>query len=359
MQACATRGGSGDQEGAEQQIREWGGHRGDPHLSRWFPTTTSFSSTMLGCWSCRSRVISRRLLTGIPAGSNCHCLEQGPGRSCPPQEPPPLLHYHPSRCPSAPSSTPRFHLSGCPGPGLEEQHRPRAQDQKTNAVFIVTPPLSPSVPQPHALPVSRCGQMGCGPLSPPPESHMAALTHDSVGSLSDPVQLLELLNAPASSQLEANGRSEAALGRPSALCHRDTPPPRVTGVHPPHRADPALKDQTGVLEAPPGAASGAEAAPPALGRAPRGAPWPGCPRLRRHRTLPGAAALSPGPGPTPSPGPEASATLFQLPPGPRSPCRLPAPRRTRLPAGAGAAAAAALRPGRSPPWWPRAASHAP
>lgn len=77
MQVCANRGGSGDQEGAEQQIREWGGHGGDPHLSRWFPTTTSFSSTMLGCWSCRSRVISRRLLTGIPVGSNCHCLEQG------------------------------------------------------------------------------------------------------------------------------------------------------------------------------------------------------------------------------------------------------------------------------------------
>lgn len=46
-----------------------GGWRGHSHLSRWFPTTTSFSSTMLGWWSSSSRVISRRLLTGIPGDS--------------------------------------------------------------------------------------------------------------------------------------------------------------------------------------------------------------------------------------------------------------------------------------------------
>lgn len=37
------------------------------HLSRWFPTTTSFSSTILGWRRRRSSVISRRLLTGTPA----------------------------------------------------------------------------------------------------------------------------------------------------------------------------------------------------------------------------------------------------------------------------------------------------
>lgn len=36
------------------------------HLSSWLPTTTSFSSTMLGCLSLSSRVISLRLLMGIP-----------------------------------------------------------------------------------------------------------------------------------------------------------------------------------------------------------------------------------------------------------------------------------------------------
>lgn len=295
MQVCATRGGSGDQEGAEQQIREWGGHGGDPHLSRWFPTTTSFSSTMLGCRSCRSRVISRRLLTGIPAGSNCHCLEQGPGRSRPPQEPPPLLHYHPSRCPSAPSSMPRFHLSGCPGPGLEEQHRPRAQDQKTNAVFIVTPPLSPSVPQPHTLPVSRCGQTGCGPLSPPPESHMAALTHDSVGSLSDPVQLLELLNAPASSQLEANGRSEAALGQPSALCHRG----HATSTG--DRSPPASPGRPGAYG--PNGRFGSTARSGVWGRGGSSSPGPGSPRSPLSRLPPAPQAPHAARGSRPLIGP--------------------------------------------------------
>lgn len=36
------------------------------HLSRWLPTTTSFSSTMLGWRRRRSSVISRRLLMGMP-----------------------------------------------------------------------------------------------------------------------------------------------------------------------------------------------------------------------------------------------------------------------------------------------------
>lgn len=40
------------------------------YLSRWFPTTTSFSSTMLGWWSFSRRVISRRLLMGMPARSS-------------------------------------------------------------------------------------------------------------------------------------------------------------------------------------------------------------------------------------------------------------------------------------------------
>lgn len=37
------------------------------YLSRWFPTTTSFSSTIFGWRRRRSRVISRRLLMGTPA----------------------------------------------------------------------------------------------------------------------------------------------------------------------------------------------------------------------------------------------------------------------------------------------------
>lgn len=37
------------------------------HLSRWLPTTTSFSSTILGWRRRRSSVISRRLLMGTPA----------------------------------------------------------------------------------------------------------------------------------------------------------------------------------------------------------------------------------------------------------------------------------------------------
>lgn len=38
------------------------------YLSRWFPTTTSFSSTIFGWRRRRSSVISRRLLMGTPAG---------------------------------------------------------------------------------------------------------------------------------------------------------------------------------------------------------------------------------------------------------------------------------------------------
>lgn len=153
--------------------------RGDSHLSRWFPTTTSFSSTMLGCRSCRSRVISRRLLMGIPAGSNSRTAplpRAGAGDA--PAPAPLLLRYHPSRCPSAPSSMPRSHLSGCPGPGLEEQQRPLTQYQKTNTGFVVSqqypcaaaePPLSlgppdgSPQPQPEALPLPGRGQMGCSP----------------------------------------------------------------------------------------------------------------------------------------------------------------------------------------------------
>lgn len=43
------------------------GSRQPTHLSRWFPTTTSFSSTMFGWRRRRSSVISRRLLMGTPA----------------------------------------------------------------------------------------------------------------------------------------------------------------------------------------------------------------------------------------------------------------------------------------------------
>lgn len=48
------------------------------HLSRWFPTTTSFSSTILGWRRRRSSVISRRLLMGTPATR--HGLSKPPCR---------------------------------------------------------------------------------------------------------------------------------------------------------------------------------------------------------------------------------------------------------------------------------------
>ena len=52
------------------------------YLSRWFPTTTSFSSTIFGWRRRRSSVISRRLLMGTPAGRPAtqqpHPCTQGP-----------------------------------------------------------------------------------------------------------------------------------------------------------------------------------------------------------------------------------------------------------------------------------------
>jgi len=40
------------------------------HLSKWLPTTTSFSSTMFGCLSRISKLISLKLLMGIPKHRN-------------------------------------------------------------------------------------------------------------------------------------------------------------------------------------------------------------------------------------------------------------------------------------------------
>lgn len=159
----------------------------------------------------------------------------------------PLLHYHLSHCPSAPSSMPRSHPSGCPGPGLEKQRRPRAQHQKTNTGSIVSqqdpcadePPLSLGSPdstpqlQPNVLALSGCGQIaaahpGTGSTPGPERADSAALTHYAIGALSNPIQLLKFLHAPASSQLEQSHiTGESALwGSPQRFL---TNLPRDTG----------------------------------------------------------------------------------------------------------------------------------
>lgn len=76
-------------------------------------------------------MISRRLLMGIPEGSENHTAQmpQAEARNTDTchEEPSLFLMYLPSHCPSAPSSVPQSHLSQCPGHGLEEQHRAGAQ----------------------------------------------------------------------------------------------------------------------------------------------------------------------------------------------------------------------------------------
>lgn len=121
-----------------------GGHTGDSHLSKWFPTTTSFSSTMLGCWSCRSRVISRRLLMGIPGGGrNSRAVRtawsQSQDRAAP--VPPPtsitiflVVHPHLLQC----HCLVRQRVPGT----VWGQHRPRWHHTHTSG-FVPTPPRPP------------------------------------------------------------------------------------------------------------------------------------------------------------------------------------------------------------------------
>lgn len=78
-------------------------------------------------------MISRRLLTGIPGGSENHTaqLPQAETRNTATchEEPSLFLMYLPSHCPSALSSVPQSHLSQCPGHDLEEQHTEGAQHE--------------------------------------------------------------------------------------------------------------------------------------------------------------------------------------------------------------------------------------
>lgn len=134
-------------EVAQGSRRVWkveGRHKGDSHLSKWFPTTTSFSSTMLGCWSCRSRVISRRLLMGIPGGGrNSRAVRtawsQSQDRAAP--VPPPtsitiflVVHPHLLQC----HCLVRQRVPGT----VWGQHRPRWHHTHTSG-FVPTPPRPP------------------------------------------------------------------------------------------------------------------------------------------------------------------------------------------------------------------------
>lgn len=275
--------------------------RGDSHLSRWFPTTTSFSSTMLGCRSCRSRVISRRLLMGIPAGSNSRTAplpRAGAGDA--PAPAPLLLRYHPSRCPSAPSSTPRSHLSGCPGPGLEEQQRSLTQYQKTNTGFAV----SQQDPCTAAEPPLSLGAPDGTPPAPAGGAPTAGMQADG------PQPLLLPRNRPCCRPGESGQR------RTYTLCHRcplrsdsASRTPSRSGIFPAGTKAPGhgragrpseLPPQPSQGQAAPPAARGLQLHPPAAQRPPYSQPAPARPE-------PGwPPAPGPPPAPQRAPGPPAT-----------------------------------------------------
>lgn len=176
-QVCATRDSSGNREGSERQRGQGEGTEGRFSPLQMVPYNHVLQLHNVGVPKLQEQ-------SDLPQAANGHsCKEQqlccttassgGWGCFCPPQESPLLLRYHLSRCPSAPSSMPQSHLSGCPGPGLKEQHRACSQPHKTNSGFIVSqwdpcadeppPSLSTPQPQPNMLLLPGCRQIGCRP----------------------------------------------------------------------------------------------------------------------------------------------------------------------------------------------------
>lgn len=77
--------------GGGGELAEGGAGRAgqNAHLSRWFPTTTSFSSTIFGWRRRRSSVISRRLLMGTPATGHAQQAHRRQDPCTRPQRAPP------------------------------------------------------------------------------------------------------------------------------------------------------------------------------------------------------------------------------------------------------------------------------